>query len=305
MRIAGGIGVAIGMLAVALALSACGDDDGEDGVSVRDPGALIDRVPGKPSGLVFVDIAAVRDKLGAPDDAPVSQLGNGDDAIRVSQSAGRAMPWLSAPRRTPLHDAIETGAVDAAAANTVFGPPGISVIETSQPFEQIAAALEDQGYKRDGDLLKTDLGQQFSYPVVADGGDGVIVLGFKRSTVEDAVAGSAGSDDPARPLLGQVEGVARGGRPVEVNCLRALAVGESFDPDTAELGIQVDGEASADRFRLPDADLKTPLEYGEPEVDGGVLTAEITAGREPDVAGVQIPFDLLVEALDPSRIYEC
>jgi hypothetical protein len=98
--------------------------------------------------------------------------------------------------------------------------------------------------------------------------------------------------------------VARGAVAVGPGCVRALAVGESFDPESAEVEIAIDGEASADRFRLPE--LQNPqMEYAEPEANDGVLTAEITGGREPDVAGVQLAQDLSVSALDPDRIYEC
>jgi hypothetical protein len=90
-----------------------------------------------------------------------------------------------------------------------------------------------------------------------------------------------------------------------LDCVQGLAVGESFDPERADLRIEIDGEASADRFRLPALREKPRLEYAEPEVEGDELTVEITGGRDPGFVAVQLPFDLLTLAGTPSRIYDC
>jgi hypothetical protein len=258
--------MASGALALALAVSACGDDDGDEGVGVSDPAPLVDRIPTGVSELNFVDLRAVWDELGLPEDAEAS-LGLGDDETRLNVAAGNVLQFLSLPRRTPLHDAIDLGRVDAAASNLIIGLPGIAVLQTSQPFDEIAAALEEQGYERDGGVMSTELGDgagSTTYNVVADDGDGLIVLGFDRDTVEASVDGKPGLENPARPLIEQVEGVSRAAiASTDSGCVRGLAIGESADGDTGEIRIEVEGEASAGRFRLPERRVLPMLEYGE------------------------------------------
>jgi hypothetical protein len=306
---------AIGALCVAVAISGCGDD--ENAGDRPDQAELLDHVPSVEGGaLAYADFAAAKEQLGLPEDADVADFTTGDDPANVArQRLGTTAAWLLHylwnPQPTPLREAIDHAAIGAAASNVDQSGSGVSAIRTSQSFDDIARALERSGYERDDDVLesKSPPGPSRLYRVLADAGDGVIVLGFERPAVEDAVTGSAESDNLARALLEGVDGVARGSLATVVDstsldCVRGLAVGESFDRDTAELRIEIDGEASADRFRLPE--LREPrLEYGEPEVEGGLLTAEITRGLDPDDTAFQLPLDLLTAALDPSRVYDC
>ncbi|MGH2961474.1 MAG: hypothetical protein ACRDL3_04670 [Solirubrobacterales bacterium] len=300
--------MAIVALCVAGAISGCGDDGGgSDAV----PAELVDHFPGGQIYLMFADFAAMKQQLGLPEDADIARFPPREDSANTGQqqlaaTAARILSYyLELPKGKALRAAIDHGAIVAGASNGVVGRPGLAVIRTDQSFDDIAEGLPAKGYERDGDLLESKSSAQGVYGVLADGGDGVIVLGFRRRTVEDALSGTAGSDDPVRALLEDVEGVARGSVKIVGNCVRALAVGESFDPDTTELRVGIDGEASADRFRLPELRERPHLEYGEPEVDGGTLIVEITGGRDPDIQGVVIARDLSVLALDPDRIYEC
>jgi hypothetical protein len=312
----GRVGAAIAALCVTFAISGCGDD--ENGGDRPDRAELLDHVPSVEGGaLAYADFATAKEQLGLPEDADVADFTTGDDPAnvgreRLADTAAWLLHYLTNPQPTPLRKAIDHGAIGAAANNVDDGGSGVSVIRTSQSFDDIARALGRSGYERDGDVLesKSPPGPSRLYRVLADAGDGVIVLGFERRAVEDAVAGSAGSDNLARALLEGVDGVARGSIATVVDstsldCVRGLAVGESFDRETADLRIEIDGEASADRFRLPELRERPRLEYGEPEVEGGVLTVEIVGGRDPDVPGVELPLDLLTAALKPSRIYEC
>ncbi|MGH2989097.1 MAG: hypothetical protein ACRDMA_04425 [Solirubrobacterales bacterium] len=337
MRSRGRVGAALAALCLGVALSGCGDDDGPD---PADPAMLLDHIPPGASELRFADLAAMRSQLGLPEDADVADFPRGehpadDGQRRLAMTAGALLTYLGLGVKRGLRRAIDHGAITAAASNVTTGAPGISVIRTSQPFDEIAATLEHEGYTRAGNVVRSrkyrgapkssrgsietygsgarikpalpdqDFLRRFNYPVVADAGDGVVVLGFERRTVENAVTGSAGSGDPVRALLEDVEGVARGSAMIVGNCVRALAVGESFDPHVTELRIDIDGEASADRFRLPELRERPHLEYGEPGVGGETLTAEIVGGRDPDLPGVVIARDLSVLALDPDRIYDC
>ena len=343
------LGAAITVVCFAIAISACGDDE-DEGTLGEEATELLDHVPGGQPRLIFADFAAAREQLGLPEDAVLADFPAGDEAgnvgrQRLATTASLILPYLSIPpRQGPLRKAIDQREIAAVASNAETGAPGVTVLRTSQSFEDIAATLERRGYTRDGNVaVHTKLehkvrdgqprsrgsvevlerGEQsnpaplkagvvrrlFSYPVVADGGDGLIVLGYSRRTVESGVAGSAGSDQLARALLERVDGVARGSvatvvDSTNIDCVQGLAVGESFDPERAELTIEIDGEASGDRFRLPELE-KPRLEYSEPEAEDRVLTAEITGGLDAGDTAVRLPLDLLTAALDPRRIYEC
>jgi len=68
-----------------------------------------------------------------------------------------------------------------------------------------------EGYRRDGDVLGSDSSfVKGSYRVIADAGEGVIVLGFRPAAVAQAIEDAPGTDNPARPLIEEVEGVTRG-----------------------------------------------------------------------------------------------
>jgi hypothetical protein len=304
----GRAGAAITALCVVVAIPGCGDDEGRSDGARAD---LLDHFSGGQGNLMLVDFAAMKQQLGLPEDADISKFPTGDDPAsapqqRLAATAARILSYyLEFPKGKVLRGTIDHRAIVAGASNGAVGQPGLAVIKTSQPFADIAVGLKAGGYDRDGDLLEWKSSAQGVYGVVADADDGVVVLGFNRRTVEDALSGGAGSGDPVRSLLEDVDGVARGSVKIVGNCVRALAVGESFDPHTTELKIGVDGEASADDFRLPELRERPHLKYGEPEVDGGTLSAQIVGGRDPRVPGVMIASDLSVLALDPSRIYEC
>jgi hypothetical protein len=333
----GRIGAALAALCVVVTISGCGDDD--DPHDTIDPAVLLDHVPSGARELRFADLAEVRSQLGLPEDADVAQFPSGedpadDDQRQLAMTATALLTYLGLGVEGGLREAIDHGAITAVASNVTISARGIAVIATGQPFDEIAAALENEGYTRDGNVVrlrgyrgpptssrgsvevyepgerikpavpKPDFLRRFEYPVVADAGDGVIVFGYRRSSVDEAVRGSARPEDPARALAEEVEGVTRDAIDVGDPCVEALAVGQSFDPESAEVKIAIDGDASADRFRLPELP-EPPLEYGEPEVEGEVLTAEITGGRERDLAGVQLALDIVATALDPDRIYEC
>ena len=299
-----------GALTLAVALPACGDDGGgEEGADAVAPTpdvtALLDYVPADPSGIRLVDLGAAREELGLPADADASEPGGSDAQSHLAAAASAVIPYLSLPRPRPVQDAIDHGAIAAAAGNLVQGPPGITVLATSQPLDDVAAALVTEGYQREGDVLEGDSSfVEGSYSVIADAGENVLVLGYARGTVQQAISGSPGTDNPARALVEDVKGVARGAVvPADLGCINGIAVGESADLESGEIRIQVSGEASAKRFQLPDTLTLPEFEFEKPGVDGEALTA--TVGVDPQSGLLNGPISLLDTDLSPDEIYAC
>jgi hypothetical protein len=299
-----------GSLALAAVMPACGEDEGNDGTAEAlappvDATALLDYVPADRSGVRLVDLAAAREELGLPADADASDLGGGDAQSHLGAAASAVIPYLSLPRTRPIEDAIDHGAITAAAGNVVHGGPGMTALATSQSLDDIAVTLVTEGYEREGDLLVSD--SSFvagSYGVIADTGDGVIVLGYERGTVKRAIEDSPGEGNPARLLLEEVGGVTRGAvAPARLDCIDGIAAGQSADLRSGEILIEVRGEAAAQRFRLPDALTLPEFEFGKPDVDGRALTAKV--GVDPQSGMLNGPISLLSTALAPGEIYAC
>jgi hypothetical protein len=230
----GRVGAVLAAVCLGVAISGCGDDD-----HPADPGdlrVLLDHIPPGASVLRFADLAAMRSQLGLAEDANVAELPKGespaDDAQRrLAMTAGALLPYVGLGVERGLREAIDHGEITASASNVTTSAPGISVIRTSQPFDEIAAALGHRGYRRDGDVVRSrkyrgapkssrgsievggagervktaqptqDLLRRFNYTLVADAGDGVVVLGYRRPNVERALTGSSDPDNPVRAAL--------------------------------------------------------------------------------------------------------
>jgi hypothetical protein len=172
-------------------------------------------------------------------------------------------------------------------------------------FDDVAAALVTDGYERHGDVLESDSSfVEGSYGVIADAGDGVLVLGYNRQAVAEAIEDAPSNDNPARPLIERVEGVVRSSaRPTDLGCIEGIAAGESADLRRGEIRIEVEGEAAPGRLNLPDALALPEFEFGKPEVKGNVVTAEVAV--DPQSGRLSGPIDLLATELAPSEIYAC
>ena len=68
------------------------------------------------------------------------------------------------------------------------------------------------------------------------------MLGFRPAAVAQAIEDAPGTDNPARPLIEEVEGVTRG---VAVQdspkCIAGIAIGQSPNIETGEIMIEVEG----------------------------------------------------------------
>lgn len=298
-----------GTVAIAISLAACGNDDDQDNAeavaSTPNAAALLDYVPASPSGVRLTDLATAREELGLPPDADVSEPGASLAESRIAAAAGAVIPYLSLPRPRPIEAAIDHGAITAAASNLVVGDPGIAAIATPQSLDDVAQGLVADGYERRGDLLESDSAfVEGSYNVIADAGDGVMVLGYESGTVERAIDHTPGKDNPARTLIEEVHGITRGAvAPAHLDCIDAIAAGESADRERGEMLIEVRGEVAAQRFRLPDALTLSEFEFGKPDVDGRGLIAPVEV--DPQSEPLTSPVGLLTAKLAPSEIYAC
>ena len=299
-----------GSVALAVALPACGDDDGDErsaeaAASTPDATALLDYLPADPSEIALADLAAAREELGLPADADASEIEGSDAQADLGAAAGSVIAYLSLPRPRPIQDAIDHGAITATAGNLTRGGRGITAIATPQPLDHIAQLLVTEGYERRGDVLESDSSfVEGSYSVVADAGEGVIVLGFKRGTVERAIEDPPGAENPARPLIDAVPGVTRRALVTDdLDCIEGIGIGQAATLESGEIRIELAQDASVDRFRLPDALTLPEFEFGKPDVDGGTLAADVEV--DPQSGLLNGPISLLGSDLATSEIYSC
>ena len=191
------------LLAVGISLAGCGEggDNGEE---------LVSRLPGDARALSVIDLAAVKERLGLPEDAdPIRPPGDGGEAqARLFAYAGGAFPYLARFDRTFM-EAIDESRVTQAATTPVSGPDTVVVLATDQPFDdEIAARLERAGYRaRDGLLVNEDAGGPSGFAAVG-GEDGVVVLAGDARAARRALEGEQ-PGGLTRELLNEIDAPVR------------------------------------------------------------------------------------------------
>lgn len=288
-RTAAGLALLVA-LALAIALAACSDDEGSETTAASgssEPSELALLVPENPFGVLEVDLAAAREALGLRADAD-PRIGKGSPAQgRFTQLGLEALVFYSDDRQPAVADAIDPRFIQAAAVNAFPGASAVILIRTTQPFEEIAGALEARGFKRNGDLLDHPGNvNKVGWPEVAAarGDTGLIAVSADRGLALEAVRA-----DPADPdsradlqLLGQLPPaparlVETGGE-ASGPCVVAIGVADPVvSGGEGQIVIEVDGQADDASFALPAEDeALTDLEIGDPEVDGSRLSAPLT-----------------------------
>ena len=272
-----------------LALAACGGGD-------DDPSAeLLERLPPESQAVASVDLEAVREAAG--------EGGEAEERVRFAAALG--LPYLARPQATPLRDAIDLAQVRAVATNSFAAEDSLAVVDSEQSFDDLAAALEREGYAREGELLVSDARLfEVVYPVVGEA-DGLLLLGGSRAAVEEAAEREDGGDEELLELLAALEDApVRGAGLLSGGCLRGVAISDQLDPPEGELVLQVRGVPSADRVRL-DEDTIGPspgLELGEIDVGGSFATVPYEYDPAP---GSFALIRLLQSDVPPSRLYDC
>jgi hypothetical protein len=297
---------------VALVAGCGGSDGSEGGVSAGGGGGgdaatvLVDRLPEEARQVAAIDVAAVRRGLGLPDDQAIGDL-SGNGVQQLAFALGTAVPFLAIPQVTPIREAFDTGAMTAAASVPyAFAPErAVVVVRTSQSFDELAAALADQGYERDGELVVTERSvvEMGGVTVVAAAGDDLIVL---AQSAEVARAVAAGEDDgPAlADQLDAVDGplrVAFATAADSDSCVETLAAGWQVDPAEGEIAITVAEPDDAGGLELlpGDSRIARNVDLDPPQVGGRTVMARYR------YVGPGSPLSFLFSDLPAGDLYRC
>ena len=224
-------------------------------------------------------------------------------------SAPSTSTYLSNPRDDiPLKSALDTGQVHAAAAVADLDRErGAAVVATDQSFDDLAGALGEADYERSGDLV---IGNgplmELVFPVVANGGDGTIVLARSEAAARNVLEGNAGSTTPALELLGQLPGIAAaaGASSDGLACGSGLGVGVDLEPATGEIVIFAgDGADPARAIADPASNpVLRQLELGERQAQDGYIRVEFEYSTD---VPLQNPTRLVSSDLPAGEIYRC
>ena len=288
----------------ALVVAGCGGDDG-DGRSPEDLARMLP-APSFP-GLSTIDLAAAREALDLPADADPLD-GRDDKHKRLLAAGGAAVNLLARPDRPAIVEAVDFGAVTAAAATTTsVGPGSGAVLATRQAADDIRAGLKRAGYSEtDGAFLTEELGPRAGYKSAAVG-DGVIALAGDAETARAILE----RDEPAAGIedlidtLDLVDGAARVAVKPREGCIEAVAGSDPIDEDSGELAVRVrDGDAQADAIAPggDDAPYAPLFAIEDRKADGDVARARIKPKR---AAPYISPAVLLAGDLQASDIYRC
>lgn len=169
-------------LASATGLAACSEGDVDNTAS--DPIELARYLP-QGSGLIeTIDVVEARQELGLPDDenaAPVSSQIRKPDSpqARLFALTSRAFPVVSDAYLLGL-DARGASPLDGSLILAAAGRAGsgaVSIVSTSEPFDDVAAKLETSGYRRQRNLyLAGPRAVKTASGVVVDGGSGRVIF---------------------------------------------------------------------------------------------------------------------------------
>ncbi len=262
--------------------------------------------------IAEVDVAAARRELGLDPDADATdieavadaQAGLDDPSGELVTATATGIPpvtsFLLAGEKDPFVEALDGSEISAAVSNQSDPDGPVSVIATSQSFEDLASKLEDGGYERDGDTL-TDPSAVVAE--VASAGNGVVVATGKGASATDLIDSPPGGPAELTSLLDFGAGSMSAATAVttdQSSCVTALGARGPADATGGTARLQVDGTADAanvDTVALNAANVKP----GEPKADGDTVEIPFTAPPQP---GGNPVGQVLVTA-DPAKLYDC
>ena len=301
---------AAGVWAIALALlvAGCGgggDGDAPDRVEPVPFGYLLARVPTREDKAIALDVAGARRELGltasAAPPAPPDQGTDGGRRLRGLVAA----TVLNYPIKDngPLDRAVDYGLVTGLVR--VDGPPAVLLIATRQPWDDLRAALEREGWHERRDrVLERPADERVRVLRWVQGRDGFVVAGGDPREVRAVFAGRERTAPELRTLLDAASGPARAARLVDSRCVRGFAGGYSPAAGQGQFVVAVSDVPPAP-FRLqPVRGQPLPERYSTqtPRAAGGRVQVPFTFEAATDPA-VQ-PTSLALSG-SPYFAYDC
>lgn len=296
----------------ALALGACGSGSGDPDLP---PGRLgiLGYLPADAIQIELVDVKRLRSELGLPADADATKPEELEEKLHVNtrrlvEETSVAFPPLTAyleTRKLPPSGAAISGSELQLVAVAGFDAEMVAAITTTQPFEEIAAALERGGFERRGDAIVA-VEEDFRDPVrsVAEAADGTIILAGDPDVAAEVAAegGEIGAASAALPGLEGPTSVAATG--ASDGCVSAYAVGLSASGSKGQLQISVaEDPADPSRFQAPRG--FGELEFGSAEADGNRLLVPFRVGSAPTRPGRGPALSLATRGFSALDAYEC
>ncbi|CAN5601138.1 hypothetical protein BH10ACT11_BH10ACT11_03440 [soil metagenome] len=209
---------------------------------------------------------------------------------------------LGASDRTadPLSKALDTSQITAAAANETSAEQPVTVIETTQPFDQLASALEKVGYRRDGASL---IPRDASSLELTDAGNGVIVFGGNGLATSELVTSPPGGPPAQVSIIEAAKDVvAVAGAVPASSCLRAFGGWHDADGGQGVLRLELSDAAASGRLDRNLIDLDGGLEVGTPEADGDAVQLSYSLQHPENSVS---PVGDLLQRTPLKRLYDC
>jgi hypothetical protein len=306
-----GLSAPLAVLAAALAISACGDDapDTDGGLTASELAAKL------PDGgipqAVAVDVDAAREAAGLPADADPAEVGTSREELRFGFSTFFALRDLAALTDNPVRAALDHGQISAYAAHPYVLDEAITLVSSSQDFDEISTTLEDDGWKRDGAVVSAEGNpEELTYTAVG-AGDGFLVLGYDPGVVEAVASGEAPPSE-----TGELAGLEALDAPVAAavvpetegtECIELIAF-EDFVDETFTLYITVDGKAKSSRLdkNLAVEAKSLGFDIASKDTEGDTITLKLKGVTETEQL-VNSPAVLVGATLDEDGplIYDC
>jgi hypothetical protein len=269
--------------AVGLALAGCGGDDAAPAqVQPARFADLLARLPHTEDEAIALDVAQARRELGLPADAaPPTPPKHGTDGGRRLRAL-IAATVLNYPIKDngPLDRAIDYRRVTGLAR--VDGPPEVLLIATRQPWDDLRAALEREGWHERRDrVLERPPGRALRWVVGRDGF--AVAAGDPR--VPPAILNNRERTTPGlRALLEAAGGPARAARLVDSRCVRGFAAGYSPAAASGTFTVVVpDVPPRPFALRVPgERDLPEGYALQRPRSAGGRVQAPFTFEASTD-----------------------
>ena len=304
----------LALICAALLLSACGGEDTPDTDGGMTAKELAAKLPdgGFPQAIA-ADVDAAREAAGLEAGADPTEVSTSREELRFGLSTFVALRDLSALTDNPVRAALDHGMISAYAAHPYVTDEAITLLSTSQDFDEIADSLEDEGWERDGDVISTEGDpEQLTYTALA-AADGFIVLGYSPDVVEAVASGDAVPSDTGElaalenldaPVIGAVVPEAEG-----AECIQTVSF-EDFVDESFNFYITIDGKADVSKLpkELPSEAQGAGFELGAEQADGDTITLEMSGTEgEGQEQLVNSPAVLVAAVLDETGplVYDC